>query len=791
MKYLKFLFFISIVLYSNRSEAQIFDLSNYNFHENRSVVINTGWKFYPNEFYSSQQIRSLKNIKCFNVKADESWYSLYKKGVLESNIGYGTYFAQIRINKDNPRLLIKFDKVFTAADFYVNGQLRTSLGKISNSKQSYRPEIHPVLIELDPLRDEICDLIIHVSNFDHFEGGMVTAPLIGSQSLILNLVDKKLISDSIIIGTFLIASIIFLFIFLLGKSGFEFIAFSVFSFFFTVQYSIYTSQIFSTFFQGINYHLYVKVGIFSLLFTFSTFLLYIHFLFSSYSNKNITFFSSIFLSIAGIAAFIVPPYYITMLMPALLLGFVPAVSLYLFYVFSKTLIFKEKKKLLTSLAALSLLLIAFHFVNMRYGLLPSKLLVNNISFFSFLSIHIYLLMHKYISRIKQLYIAVEESTRAKNEFISTMSHELRTPLNGIMGMATMLKSIEVDSNKLSKVENIILNTERLTSIIDDILNLSDLESGTIQLKYNKIDLRDIINKSVELTNHFRKDKNIDLDILIDPQIDETLIGDDLRIKQIFVHFLSNAFKFTQKGKVVVSGKLLKNNDNIQEILFSIADSGQGISKDKLASLFHSFKQADSTHSRKHGGLGLGLALSQRLISLMGGRINVQSELNKGTTFTFNLLFRKASNEITPKENTVFRKLELDPTLKLMVAEDNPVNQKLMLMMLKNLGYQADIAENGKIAAEKAMSNSYDIIFMDIQMPEMDGLEATRRILKNVTDRPVIIAVTANATDRDRDECIEAGMNDFVSKPVKPIEIKDCIIKWQGLRGFLNESKIAI
>ena len=791
MNHLKILVLIIITSIGFVSKGQVFDLSNKIFDHNKSYLIDKGWKFYPNEFYSSKQIRSLKNVKGYRVNASESWYALYKTGILESNTGYGTYYTQIKLNKEYPRLLIKFDKTFSAAKFYVNGELYTSVGRVSESKLNYKPEIRPVLIEVDPSESEICDLVIHVSNFDHFEGGMASAPLIGNKKYINNVVDKKLISDSVVIGTFLITSIIFLFLYLLGKSGLEFIVFSIFSFVFTIQYSIYTSHIFSTFFQGINYHLYVKLGIFSLLITFSSFLLYIHFLFPNYSNKNITFTSSLVLAIGGLVAFVISPYYITMSMPALLLGFVPAVSLYLFYVFSKTIIFKEKNKLLTSLAALSLLLIAFHFINTKYNIIPSKLAINNVSFFLFLSIHIFLLMNKYSSKIKQLYLAVEESVRAKNEFISTMSHELRTPLNGIMGMATMLKSNELDSNKLSKIENIVLNTEKLTSIIDDILNLSDLESGTIQLKYNKINIREIINKSVELTNHFRKDKNIDLDILIDPQIEESLVGDELRIKQIFIHFLSNAFKFTQKGKVVVSGKLIKNNENIQEVLFSIADSGQGISKEKLTSLFNSFKQADGTHSRKHGGLGLGLALSQHLVNLMGGKINVQSELNKGTTFSFNLLLRKADNEIAIKENVVFRKLELDPTLKILVAEDNPVNQKLMLMMLKNLGYQADIAENGKIAVEKAMSNNYDIIFMDIQMPEMDGLQATQRILKNATDRPIIIAVTANATDRDRDECIEAGMNDFVAKPVKPIEIKDCIIKWQGLRGFLNENKIAI
>ncbi|MFN4298166.1 MAG: response regulator [Thermaurantimonas sp.] len=779
------------LLITSKSAGQVFDLTTKNYYNDYPTVLKSGWIYFPNEFYSSKQINSLKNLRGYRINADETWHKLNKAGIIESNTGYGTYYARIKLGEENPRLALKFPKIYCASKFYVNGDLYTSVGEVSKDKSSYKPALKTVFIELDPQKSKTFDIVIHVSNFDHFEGGITSPPIIGAHNYLLNINNKILITDAIILGSFLVSAIIFFFIYFMGKLSYEFISFSFFSLFFTIQYSIYKSDIFSSFFQGINYNLFIKIGVFSMMLTFSSFIIYIYYNFPKYLNKNIAFVLGFILLLFGVIGIIIPTYFITMILPAFFLGFVPVITLYLFYVFSKTVIFNERKKILSSLGAFSLLLLSFYFLNNEFHLFTSNVLIDGIIFFLFLGIHVFLLMYKYSVRIKQLYLAVEESARAKNEFISTMSHELRTPLNGIMGMASMLKTNETDPNRLNKVESIIQNTERLTSIIDDILNLSDLESGKIQLKYNKLNIREIINKSVELTNHFRKDKSIDLDILIDPTIDEVLVGDELRIKQIFVHFISNAFKFTQKGKVVISGKLLKNNDNIQEIEFSISDTGQGISKEKLNDLFNSFKQADGSHARKHGGIGLGLALAQQLINLMGGSISVKSEINKGSTFTFNILLRKADKTSIVKENTVFRKIELDPSLKLLVAEDNPVNQKLMLMMLKNLGYTADIAENGKVAVDKALSNRYDIIFMDIQMPEMDGLEATKQILKNISDRPVIIAVTANATDRDRDECLEVGMNDFVSKPVKPLEIKECILKWQGLRSFLNENKIAI
>lgn len=781
--------FLSLVVIYSR--AELFDVSRKNFYNEKPVLLNKGWKFYPNAFFSSKEIKSLKNLKGYRISIEDNWHVLYKKGILQSRTGIGTYHARIKINSENPRLILQFEKIYSAAKIYINDKLYTSIGVVSDKKETYKPAIKTVFIEIDPKESELIDVIVHVANFNHFEGGVLKAPKLGAYNYIVNQYNKKLITDAVIIGTFFITSIIFLILYSLGRSGLEFLIFAFFSIFFTTQYSIYSSDIFNAFFQGIKFDIYIKLGHLFLMFSFASFILYIYFLFPRYANRRISFVTSALLASLGIIGIAIPNFYLTMMIPAILFGLVPAIGLYMIYVFSKTIIFNERGKLLTNLGSFSLLLISFYFVNNQFKFIDESWIINTLIFLLFLCIHIYLLMSKYSYKIKKLYKSVEESIRAKNEFISTMSHELRTPLNGILGNANILKSNETDNSKINKLETIIENTEKLTSIIDDILNLSDLETGNIQLKYSRINIREIIEKSVELTNHFRKDKSIDLDILIDPKISENLLGDELRLKQIFIHFISNAFKFTNRGKVIISSKLIHESKNYQEINFSITDTGIGINKERLKSMFEAFKQADGSHTRKHPGIGLGLALANRLVALMGGKINVESQEGKGTKFSFTLSLKKEKEAPIDNTNSVLRKQELDLNLKILVAEDNPVNQKLMLMMLKNLGYNADIAENGKIAYEKCLSNSYDIIFMDIQMPEMDGLEASRKILSNVKDRPIIIAVTANATDRDRDECLEAGMNDFVSKPVKPLEIKDCILKWQGLRILLNENKLAI
>ncbi|MEK8018175.1 MAG: ATP-binding protein [Candidatus Parabeggiatoa sp.] len=542
----------------------------------------------------------------------------------------------------------------------------------------------------------------------------------------------------------------------------------------------------------------------------------------------------------------------------------------------------------------------------------------------------------------------EEATRAKSEFLANMSHEIRTPLNGIIGMTDLLQDTTLTKEQQDNVNTIRTSGEVLLTLINDILDFSKIEAYKLELEKQPFDLRVCVEESLDLLAYHAVQKGLNLAYLIADDTPDIVIGDVTRLRQILVNLLSNAVKFTQQGEVVVlvkahkilhppleKGEAVEPNKEVipygfekdsleeeiseYEIIFSVKDTGLGISADHLNKLFQSFTQVDASTTRKYGGTGLGLAISKRLCELMGGRIWVESEIGKGSTFHFSIVTHVQSNiqpyaylhcqqshllgkrflisidnltiatilqrqalrwgmvphlvannmielfsclregrqwdiallensspdknncllleklskthqssslplvvltsvclpqrcvpfftasltkpikparlyevltdifrtDSSPAHTSITLKKQIEEEsikgkkLRILLAEDNMVNQKVALLLLKRLGHDADIVSNGLEVLEALHDKTYDIVFMDVQMPEMDGLTATRRIIKKGSEiqRPYIIAMTANAMQGDREICLEAGMNDYLTKPLRKEEIYKVILHY--------------
>jgi PAS domain S-box-containing protein len=358
----------------------------------------------------------------------------------------------------------------------------------------------------------------------------------------------------------------------------------------------------------------------------------------------------------------------------------------------------------------------------------------------------------------------EDAVKAKQQFLSNMSHEIRTPMNAIIGFTKVVLKTELSDKQIEYLNAIKTSGDALIVLINDILDLAKVDAGKMVFEQTPFKMERSIAAMLHLFETKIHEKNLTLVKQYDEKIPKVLLGDPVRLHQIILNLVSNAVKFTKEGQITVSVSLLKEDDQQVVIEFSVIDSGIGISDDKIAGIFENFQQATSETSRIFGGTGLGLAIVKQLVEAQGGTISVNSKLENGSTFSFRLTFKKTTELIEPELETVRIKEELK-NIKVLVVEDIALNQLLMRTLLDDFGFKCDIAANGKIGIEKLRASSYDLILMDLQMPEMNGFDATEYIRKELKLNIPIIALTADVTTADLAKCKAVGMNDYISKPV--------------------------
>lgn len=725
----------------------------------QDIELRGEWKWYWQQLRSPGQPESYHEFTLF----PQNWSSGTWHRQPLSNQGFASYALTVLLPARTTALKMSVPDQYSSYRLFINGNEAARDGQPATTAAATIPYWSTQLIEVPATADTL-QLLLQIANFEHAKGGGRGAILIGNARRLSETLAANSSLDLLLTGCLLMAGLFFLGLFGMGRTEWPMLYFSLFCLIYSYRIIGTDLYVVHTIFPDLPWALTVRLEYISLYLAVGTFVLYTQSLYPKDTSTIITRTMAGLCFSAAATVLFLPPLLFTQLMNPFLMLMVVYI-IYCTYVYWIAAL-RGRSGATYSLLATGLLMVMFGLIILQYFdlLTPPKalLFVGYLGFFFLKSL---VLPYRYV-------FAFKEAQRIEKQFLANMSHEIRTPLNAIVGFSNLLDTATLTHEQREYVRDIQVAGKNLLQIVNDVLDISKMESGMVQIERIPFSIPSLVDSIRTMLLPAAAEKKLALTVSIDPTIPDTVLGDPTRLTQILINLLSNAIKFTQHGHVAVHiDKRSQTTDSVR-IRITVEDTGIGMMPDVLPHIFTRFRQANVSTTRQYGGTGLGLSIAKSLVELQGGWIRVSSEPDKGSKFTLEITYQidQTQTDLPPDQDAT----SWDPTghrLSILVVEDNPMNQKLTIGILKRLGYTTQLAENGSQALDRLKNDDFDLILMDIQMPIMDGYVATQQIRTVLQKKTPIIAMTAHAIASEREKCLKAGMNDFLSKPFLPNDLQ--------------------
>ncbi len=761
----------------------VIDLSKWDFENQGVVELKGSWEFYWKEFIlEGEGGRNTVNY----VYAPKTWKCTRAGMNGVTGTGYASYRVKIILPQNGKkRYALYFYDQGTAYTAYINGEAAAHNGKPGKEKKSSQPQYLPKPYYFSTEKSSI-ELTLHISNFEYQTGGLWYPIYIGSHNAVNTYEINKISIDMILFGILLVMACYHLVLYLLRREEKSPLYFSIFCIIIALRILLTGEKMLVRLFPDFSWTVLIKLELLTVPLGFMSFLSYFKTVFSNEISKKVVSVFYVLLAAFSVLMLVLPTVYTRYVLFLTQFTTAPLLLFVFFWLYKAVAVRREGVyALLTGLLVLCAAYI--------HDVLYSNEIIDSVYILPFgLSIFIFsqsvllsMRFSKAFQTVKDLNNSLSRMDKLKDDFLSNTSHELRTPLNGIIGMINLLKNTELNTNQEKYINLLMSASVSLNNIVNDIIDMSKIRIGKLTLQNVLFDLHSTITEIFEIFQFQVKEKNVNLEFIEQYRPDCYFYGDPFRIQQIILNFLSNSLKFTDSGHIRLTVTKLSENENPVTVRFSFEDTGPGIPTSKKEEIFKPFTQIETTSEKVHHGLGIGLTISKQIVELMGGTIQLDENRETGTQFFVDIPFKTGKkiedNNLKTENGPQFTEEDINSKAahkKILVVEDNVINSLFITTILSKKGFSVDTAVNGVEALTKIHRTRFDLVLMDVNMPEMNGYDTTQAIRNTEKDRHVpIIAITAYTYQDDIDKCFKAGMDDYVQKPLNESDIFTKILKY--------------